>query len=75
MFDNFKKSGVFHREGGPALTEYTKDGIIIYEIYYIAGMTHREDGHAHIEYCGDGRITYEAYYKYDMLLPKRVFNA
>lgn len=37
--------GKYHREDGPAV-QYFKEGILIYECWYIDGFCHREDGPA-----------------------------
>lgn len=36
----------YHREDGPAHIKYSKDGLIIFEAYWVNNKLHREDGPA-----------------------------
>ena len=54
-------NGEHHREDGPAVIGYRKDGSIWYEYYFLNGKQHREDGPAFIKYYTDGSIWYEYY--------------
>lgn len=52
-----------HRDNGPAIVWYFRDGKIDTEIYMKNGKKHREDGPAQIEYDEEGIIIYESWYR------------
>lgn len=58
-------NGLPHKEDGPAIIIYHKDGTIDVEIYCINNEYHREDGPAVIYYNKDGSIKSQYYYLRD----------
>lgn len=54
--------GEYHREDGPAITQWYVDGEIMSEEYFINGKRHRDDGPAYISWTKDGLTTSEIYY-------------
>jgi len=58
-------NGQRHREDGPAIIWYRREGFIEGGYYYRNGQLHREDGPAEIWYREDGSVEREYYYKND----------
>lgn len=56
-----------HREDGPAIILYFKDGSIQSEAYYKDGMKHREDGPASFHYIKDD-VVEEYYYMNEKII-------
>jgi len=54
--------GEWHREDGPAVIYYHKNGNLEIEGYFINGHFHREDGPAYMDYYENGEVRTETYY-------------
>jgi len=63
-----------HREDGPAVIWYYKDGSIDCEDYFINDQYHREDGPEYIRYKKDGSIRWEVHALYGMYITNEHFN-
>jgi len=70
----YNQHGKLHREDGPAIIAYNKDGSINYEYYLINHKQHREDGPSYIGYTYDGSIYYEEHFLYGKYITKEEFN-
>ena len=57
-------NGKFHREDGPAVIHYNKNGKIEQECYYLRDQLHRSNGPAIIDYNEDGSIIEKLYFEW-----------
>jgi len=55
-------NGKQHRENGPAIISYYKNGELNGEWYFFNDKQHREDGSALIHYYKDGKIMRKEYW-------------
>ena len=58
----YNDKGEYHREDGPAITEWNKNGQKDVDFYSINGFYHREDGPAIICWNNNGQIKSEEYW-------------
>ena len=67
----YKENRIFHREDGPAIIWYYKNGEIEIKCYYLNGRRYRSDGPTIISYDKNGKIKEERYFlndiEYDIL--------
>jgi len=64
----------WHREDGPAFTEYRYNGNIRYVAYYVNDNRHRLDGPAIIKYDVNGNIQRIEYWINDMAYSNEQYN-
>ena len=59
----YNDSNKLHREDGPAVIGYYKNGTVEKEYWFRDDKRHREDGPAEISYREDGTICHKSWYK------------
>jgi len=74
-YQEWRKDGKRHREGGPAILSYYQGGSIYHQEWYKDGKRHREAGPAHISYNQDGSIFHQSWYKDGKQLTKEEFES
>lgn len=69
-----KGTNLWHREDGPAVIRYCRNGKISFHSYWVNDECHREDGPAKIWYNEDGTIIKQEYWINGEILTEKEFN-
>lgn len=65
---------MWHREDGPAVIKYYRNGKISYHSYWVNDKCHREDGPARTWYDKDGYKTREQFWLHGCKLTEKEFK-